>query len=91
MSLLWETCHGSLLDMASGFISEVFILKLISLFPPMEEEFIRGRVDRSFRSLWTEAKHLIVRVACLLLYCCVFFSASSGRGGLSSKESVLSW
>lgn len=93
MSLVWETIiWRSLLDMAlrSGFVSEVFH-SLINLSFPVNGRRIHLRKSwQGLQKPLDRAKHL-VRVACLLLYCCVFFSASSGRGGLSSEESVLSW
>lgn len=80
----------SLLDMASGFISEVFHSQINLSFLTNGRRIHPRKSWQGLQEPLDRAKHL-VRVACLLLYCCVFFSASSGRGGLSSKESVLSW
>lgn len=94
MSLVWETIIWRfLLDMGlcSGFISEVFHSQINLSFPTNGRRIHLRKGWQGLQEPLDRAKHL-VRVARLLLYCCVFsFSASSGRGGLSSEESVLSW
>ena len=91
MSLVWETIiWRSLLDMglSSGFISKVFHSQINLSFPTNGRRIHLRKGWQGLQEPLDGAKHL-VRVARLLLYCCVFsLSTSSGRGGLSSEESV---